>query len=139
MEISLPSSSMRAHLLGYPQKLKEQVSSTRVIYLHMFQLPQNWIALQYMHNHSRIPIKCGGGVGLTRVVCHHHLQHHGVLFCWGLTHSFLNIYKCIRAAPARKIMGPHPMMCTPLGHLGNTFLLNLRAYRDPSQAHNSYQ
>ena len=40
--------------------IKEQVSNTWAIYLHMFQLPENWITLQYVHNHPCIPGKCGG-------------------------------------------------------------------------------
>ena len=50
----LPQTMMA--LLG----IKEQVSHTEAIYLHMFQLPENWIALQYLHNHPHIPGKCGG-------------------------------------------------------------------------------
>ena len=90
--------SMRGILPQTPMALlviKEQVSNTWAIYLHMFQLPQNQITLQYMHNHSHIPGKCRG-TGLTRAVCHHHFQHHGILFRWDLTHPCLNIYKCIR-------------------------------------------
>ena len=87
--------SMRGILPQTPMALlvvKEQVSNTQTIYLHMFQLPENRITLQYVHNHPRIPGKCRG-TGLTRVVCHHHLQHHGVFFCCGFTCPFLNIYK----------------------------------------------
>ena len=73
--------------------IKEQVSSTWAIYLHMFQLPQNRVPLQYVHNHPCISEK-HGGMGPTRVVCHRHLQHHGILFRWGLC-PFLNIYKHI--------------------------------------------
>ena len=89
--------SMRSILPQTPMALlviKEQVSKTQAIYLHMFQLPKNWIALQYVHNHPRIPRECGG-TGPNRAVCHCHLQHHGVFFCWGLTCPFPNIYKCI--------------------------------------------
>ena len=75
--------------------IKEQVSSTRAIYLYMLQLPQNWVALQYVHNHSCIPRKCRR-MGSTRVVSHRHLQHQGVFFCWGLTGPFPDIHKCIR-------------------------------------------
>ena len=39
--------------------IKEQVSNTRAIYLHVFQLPQDRVILQYVHNHPRIPGKCG--------------------------------------------------------------------------------
>ena len=38
-----------------------------------------------------------------------------------------------QTAPARKIVGSHPLICIPLGRLGNTSLPNLRACRDPSQ------
>ena len=76
--------------------IKEQVSNTQAIYLHMFQLPQNRVALQYVHNHPCIPRK-HGRTGSTRAISHHHLQHHGVFFCWGLTGPFPNdiVYKCI--------------------------------------------
>ena len=35
--------------------IKEQVSSPWAIHLHMLQLPEDWVTLQYVHNHSRCP------------------------------------------------------------------------------------
>ena len=35
--------------------IEEQVSSTRAIYLHMFQLPKNRIAFEYVHDHPCVP------------------------------------------------------------------------------------
>ena len=90
--------STRGILLQTPTALlviKEQVRNTQAIYLHMLQLPKNWIALQYMHNHPCIPGKCGR-MASTRAVSHHHLQHHGIFFHWGLTGPFPDICKCIR-------------------------------------------
>ena len=75
--------SIRGVLLQTPMALlviEEQVSSTRAIYLHMFQLLKNWIALEYMHDHPHIPRECGR-VGSTRVVSHCHFQHQGIFFC----------------------------------------------------------
>ena len=40
--------------------IKEQVSSAWAVHLHMFQLPKNWIALQYVHDHPHVPRKHGG-------------------------------------------------------------------------------
>ena len=60
--------------------VEEQVSSTGAIHLHMFQLLKNWVALEYMHDHPRIPRECGRA-GSTRVVSHHHFQHQGIFFC----------------------------------------------------------
>ena len=54
--------------------VEEQVGSTRVIYLHMFQLPKNRIALEYVHDHPCIPRECGR-VGSTRAIGHRHFQH----------------------------------------------------------------
>ena len=75
--------------------IEEQVSSTRAIYLHMFQLPKNWIALEYVHDHPCIPRECGR-VGLTRAVSHCHFQHQGVFFCRGVPHPFPDICQCVR-------------------------------------------
>ena len=133
----MDSDSICGILLQTPTALLvvEQVSSTRAIYLHMFQLPKDWIALEYMHDHPCIPRECGG-VGSTRVVSHCHFQHQGVFFCRGVTHPFPPM---CQTAPARKITGSHPMPCIPLGCVGNTSLPNLHAYRDPSLAYNSQQ
>ena len=90
--------SMRGILPQTPTALlviKEQVSSTQAVHLHMFQLPKIWIALQYVHNHPHVPRKCRG-TGPTRAVHHCHLQHHDVFFHWHLTCPFSNICKHIR-------------------------------------------
>ena len=52
--------------------IKEQIGSAWAIYLHMFQLPKNQVALQYVHDHSRIPGE-HGRTGPTRVISHRHL------------------------------------------------------------------
>ena len=39
--------------------VKEQIGSAQAIYLHVFQLPKNRVALQYVHDHPRIPGECG--------------------------------------------------------------------------------
>ena len=59
--------------------IEKQVGSTRAIYLHMFQLPKNRIALDYVHDHPCVPRECRR-VGSTRVISHHHFQHQGVFF-----------------------------------------------------------
>ena len=76
------SDSIHGLLLQTPMALlviEEQVSSTRAIYLHMLQLPKNWIALEYVHDHPLIPGECGR-VGSTRAISHHHFQHQGIFF-----------------------------------------------------------
>ena len=40
--------------------IKEQIGSAWAIYLHVFQLPKDWVALQYMHDHPHIPGEWGG-------------------------------------------------------------------------------
>ena len=114
--------------------IKEQVGSTRAIYLHMFQLPKNQITLEYMHDHPCIPRECGRA-GSTRVISHCHFQHQDI-FPTEVS-PVPSLTSANVSAPARKNVGPHSMACTPLGHLGNTSLPNLRAYRDPSQVYNS--
>ena len=103
--------------------IKEQIGSLQAIHLHVLQLPKDWVTLQYMHYHSRIPRECRR-MGPTRAVSHHHLQHHGVFLHWGLIDPLPNICQCIRQPLHRKLGGCHLAMCTPLGHLGNTSLLS---------------
>ena len=102
--LHLSLDSMRGILPQTPMALliiKEQISSARAIHLHVFQLPKNRVALQYVHDHPHIPGE-HGGTGPTRMVCHRHLQHHGVFFCWGLIHPFPNICQHIRQPLHRK-------------------------------------
>ena len=35
--------------------IEEQIGSPWTIHLHVFQLPKNWVTLQYVHYHSTIP------------------------------------------------------------------------------------
>ena len=84
-------------LLQTPMALlvgEEQVSSTRAIHLHMFKLPKDWITLEYVHDHPRIPKECMR-VGSTRVISHRHFQHQGVFFHRGLPCPFPNICQCV--------------------------------------------
>ena len=74
--------------------IEEQIGSPRAIHLHMLQLPKDWVILQYVHYHSRILGECGR-MWLTRAIGHHHLQHHSIFLCWGLSDPFPNISKCI--------------------------------------------
>ena len=117
--------------------IKEQVGSPQAIHLHMLQLPKDQVTLQYVHYHSRIPGE-HGRMGLTRVVSHRHLQHHGVFLCWGLVDPFPQHLPVHWTAPAWKIAGHHPAACIPLVHLGNTSLQSPHACQSPSQVHNSY-
>ena len=105
--------------------IKEQISSTRDIYLHMFQLPKNQITLQYMHNHPHI--NTGNGVDQGGQPSSPPASWYILLL--GSHLSFPQHLQVHWTAPAWKIMGPHPMMCTPSGHLGDTFLLNLHPIR----------
>ena len=50
--------------------IKEQISSAWAVHLHMFQLPKNWVTLQYVHDHPCIPRE-HRGTGPTRAICHH--------------------------------------------------------------------
>ena len=84
--------------------IEEQVSNTRAIHLHMFQLPKNQITLEYMHDHPCVPRECRRA-GSTRVISHHHLQHQGVFFCRGLPHPFPNICQCIGQPLQGKLWG----------------------------------
>ena len=91
--LHMGSDSIHGPLLQTPMALlviEEQVSSTRAIYLHMLQLPKNWVALEYVHNHPRIPRECGRA-GSTRVIIHHHFQHQGIFFHGGLPSLFPNV------------------------------------------------
>ena len=75
--------------------IEEQIGSPQAIHLHVLQLPKDWVTLQYMHYHSRIPEE-HRRMRLTRVISHHHLQHHGIFLHWGLIDPFLNTHQCIR-------------------------------------------
>ena len=91
------SDSIRGLLLQTPMALlvvEEQVSSTRTIYLHMLQLPKNRVALEYVHDHPRIPRECGRA-GSTRAISHRHFQHQGIFFCRGLPSLFPDVRQCI--------------------------------------------
>ena len=117
--------------------VKEQIGSAQAIYLHMFQLPKNRVALQYVHDHPRIPGENIGGRA------DQGSQPSSPLASWRilLLGSHLSLPQHLLAhwtAPAWKIVGPRPLTYTPPGHLGTTSLQNPRAYRSPSQAHNSY-
>ena len=74
--------------------IEKQIDSPWAIHLHVLQLPKDQVALQYMHYHSCIPGECGR-TWPTRVISHHHLQHHGVFLHWGLIDPFPNICQCI--------------------------------------------
>ena len=66
---------MRSILSQAPTALivvQEQIGSARAIHLHVFQLPKDGVALQYVHNHPHVPGE-RGRTGLTRAVSHHHL------------------------------------------------------------------
>ena len=94
----MDSDSIHGILLQIPTALlviEEQVSSTRAIHLHMFQLPKNQITLEYVHDHPHIPRE-RGRVGSTRVISHHHFQHQGIFFCRGLPRPFPDICQCAR-------------------------------------------
>ena len=39
--------------------IEEQIGSPRAVHLHVLQLPKDWVALQNVHYHSRIPGECG--------------------------------------------------------------------------------
>ena len=93
--------------------IKEQVGSPRAIHLHVLQLPKDWVALQYVHYHPRIPGE-RGRMGPTRVVSHRHLQHHGVFLCWGLIDPFPNIHQCIGQPLHRKSWGTIQQRVFPL-------------------------
>ena len=51
--------------------VKEQIGSAQAVHLHVFQLPKDWVTLQYVHDHPRIPGECGT-MGPTRAVSHRH-------------------------------------------------------------------
>ena len=115
--------------------IEEQVSSTRAIYLYMFQLPKNWITLEYVHDHPCIPREHGGGVNQGDQPSS--LPTSGHILPLRSSPSLPRCLPMCCTAPAGKSMGSHPMACIPLGHLGNTSLQNLCACWDPSQLYNS--
>ena len=80
--------------MGVLPIIKEQISSPQAIHLHMLQLPKDWVTLQYVHYHSLIPGE-SGWMWPPSMICHHHLQHHSVFLCWGLSDPFLNISQCV--------------------------------------------
>ena len=93
--------------------IKEQIGHPWVIHLHVLQVPKDWITLQYVHYHSRVPGECGR-MGPTRVVSHCHLQHHGVFLHWGLIDPFPNICQCIRQPLHGKLWGAIQQHVFPL-------------------------
>ena len=115
--------------------IEKQVGSTRAIYLHMFQFLKNQIALEYMHDHPHVPGECGGGVDQGDQPSS--LPKSGHILPLRSPLSPPQHLPMCQTAPARKNAGPCPMVCIPLGRLGNTSLPNLRAYQDPLQVHNS--
>ena len=74
--------------------IEEQIGSPWAIHLHVLQLPKDLVILQYVHYHSHIPGECGR-MQPTRVIGHHHLQHHGLFLCWGFIDPFPDICQCI--------------------------------------------
>ena len=132
--------SMRSILPQTPMALlvvKEQVSNSWAIYLHMFQLPQNWVTLNTCITIPTFQENAGDGADQGSLPLSPPASWRTLLL--GSHPSFPQHLQVHQTAPAWKIVGPHPMTCTPLGHLGNTFLPNLCAYWDLSQVHNSYQ
>ena len=94
--------------------IKEQIGSPRAIHLHVFQLPKDWVTLQYVHYHPHIPGEYRR-MGPTRAVSYHHLQHHGILLCWGLVNPFSNTASasdslCMEnhGAPSSEMYSPCP-------------------------------
>ena len=75
--------------------IKERIGSPLAIHLHVLQLSKDRVTLQYVHYHSHVPGE-RGRMRPTRVISHHHLQHHDVFLCWGLINPFPNICECIR-------------------------------------------
>ena len=91
------SDSICSLLLQTPMALlviEEQVSSTRAIYLHMLQLPKNWVTLEYVHDHPCIPRECGR-MGPSGAISHRHFQHQGIFFHGGLPSLFLDVHQCV--------------------------------------------
>ena len=84
--------------------IKEQIGSPQAIHLHVLQLPKDLVILQYMHYHSRIPGE-RGRMWPTRVIGHHHLQHHGIFLHWGLSDPLPNISQCVGQPLHRKPRG----------------------------------
>ena len=74
--------------------IEEQVSSTRAVYLYMFQLPKDGIGLKYVHDRPRVPRECGRA-GSTRAISHCHFQHQGVFFHRDLPRPFPNTCQCV--------------------------------------------
>ena len=101
------SDSICGLLLQTPTALlvvEEQVSSTRAIYLHMLQLLENQVALEYVHDHPRIPRECGR-MGSTGAISHRHFQHRGIFFRGGLPSLFPNVCQCVGQPLQGKLQG----------------------------------
>ena len=97
--------------------IEKQIGSPQAIHLHVLQLPKDWVTLQYMHYHSRVPGE-HRWTQPTGVVSHHHLQHHGIFLHWGLVDPFPNIHQCIRQPLHGKVWGAIQQCVFPLFILG---------------------
>ena len=117
--------------------VKEQIGSPQAIHLHMFQLPKEWVTLQYVHYHPHIPGE-RRRMGPTRAVSHHHTSSIMVYSSAGVSSIPSPTSTSASDSPAWKITGHHPATCIPLVHPGNTSLQCRRACQSPSQVHNSY-
>ena len=115
--------------------IKELIGSPQAIHLHVLQLPKDRVALQALPfprskrmredgaNQSGQPSSPPASWRIPPLGPHRSLPQH------------LPVHQ---TAPAQKIVGCHPAMCTPLDRLGNTSLPSPSASQSPSQVHNSY-
>ena len=133
------SDSIHGPLLQTPTALlivKEQVSSTRAIYLHMLQLLKYWVTLEYVHDHPHIPRE-RGRAGLTRAISHRHFQQQGIFFHGGLPSLFPDVRQCVGQPLQQKSRGLIQRRVFPLIIWGIHLSQIFGAYQDPSRAYNS--
>ena len=114
--------------------IKEQISSCRAIYLHVLQLPKDWVTLQYVHYHSCIPGE-HGHPGRSAMV-----TSNIMLYSSAGGSAIPSQHQPVHwTTLAQKISGCHPVAHIPLVHLGNTSLQSPHACQSQSQVHNSYK
>ena len=102
--------------------VEEQVNSAQTVHLHILQLPQHRVTLQYVTIPAFQENAGGRGQpGWSAIVTSNIMAYSSA----GVSSVSPPHLPVCQTAPAQRTMGPHPLTCTPLGHPGNTSLKSL--------------